>query len=508
MNISDKILALSAELGPKKKDLADQTNKLEDLTKQITDTDDPEIEETLLSESEDLTKSVDTLTGEVENLEKKLDSFRAIEKRQIAGAKPAQAPAVLKRDSLRDKPADSIVRMGVVKALAHIQRKNEHDLAAEMYPDDLKFKAVWDYTQKTAAPIATTTGATYAAALVDQEIGALLEEVESTSVAAALARRAQAAGGQLLNFGGANSVRVPVLAPTGASPTEPAWVMEGGAIPIGSLSISSTLVNKYKLAEILTTTLELKERSVVDIEALFRRAMTRAYSRVLDNAILDTSSAVAGVRPAGLRSTAAAPGGNGATTATGNATGGVASVTADISAMVGALLGNNQGAVPVLLMNNQDRMSLSFVTSALGEFMFQDQLGAGQVLGVPVVSSAHVPAGTVVMVDVSSLAMVLDVPMFDVSQVATVVEADAGPAGTAVAPTMADDGSGAVGTSGQVQDGIPVRPPGATTPAVAAGYQARSLWQTYSEGVRMIAPTAFIMMRSGVVTSRTAINWK
>jgi len=284
--------------------------------------------------------------------------------------------------------------------------------------------------------------------------------------------------------------------------------MEGGAIPIGSLSISSTLVNKYKLAEILTTTLELKERSVVDIEALFRRAMTRAYSRVLDNAILDTSSAVAGVRPAGLRSTAAAPGGNGATTATGNATGGVASVTADISAMVGALLGNNQGAVPVLLMNNQDRMSLSFVTSALGEFMFQDQLGAGQVLGVPVVSSAHVPAGTVVMVDVSSLAMVLDVPMFDVSQVATVVEADAGPAGTAVAPTMADDGSGAVGTSGQVQDGIPVRPPGATTPAVAAGYQARSLWQTYSEGVRMIAPTAFIMMRSGVVTSRTAINWK
>jgi HK97 family phage major capsid protein len=281
--------------------------------------------------------------------------------------------------------------------------------------------------------------------------------------------------------------------------------MEGGAIPIGSLSISSTMVNKYKLAEILTTTMELKERSVVDIEALFRRALTRAYSRVLDNALLDTSNAVAGVRPAGLRSTAAAPNGNGATTATGNATGGVASVTADVSAMVGALLANNQGAVPVLLMNNRDRMALSFVTSALGEFMFQDQLGAGMVLGVPVVSSAHVTQGTAVMVDVSSLAMILDMPMFDVSQVAAVVEADAG----AAAPTMADDGSGAVGTAGQVQAGIPLDDAGAATaPAVAVGSTARSLWQTWSEGIRLIAPTSFLMMRSGVVTTRTTIQWQ
>jgi hypothetical protein len=278
--------------------------------------------------------------------------------------------------------------------------------------------------------------------------------------------------------------------------------MEGGAIPIGSLSISSKLVNKYKLAEILTTTLELKERSVVDIEALFRRAILRAYSKVLDNAILDNSAAVPGVRPAGLLN-----GLTGANAGTGVSTGGVASVTADISAMVGALLANNQGAVPVLLMNNQDRMSLSFVTSALGEFMFQDQLGAGQVLGVPVVSSARVPAGTVVMVDVSSLAMILDAPMFDISQVAAVVEANA----DTTPPTMADDGSGAVGTAGQVQDGIPLHEAGASgagAPAVAVNSTARSLWQTFSEGVRMVAPTSFLMMRSGVVATRNTIAWK
>lgn len=111
------------------------------------------------------------------------------------------------------------------------------------------------------------------------------------------------------------------------------------------------------------------------------------------------------------------------------------------------------------------------------------------------------------MVDVSSLAMVLDMPMFDVSQVATVVEANA----DGVAPTMADDGSGAIGTAGQVQAGIPVEQAGtvaaAGAPAHAVGSTARSLWQTYSEGVRMIAPTSFLMMRSGVVTSRTAIKW-
>jgi len=286
-----------------------------------------------------------------------------------------------------------------------------------------------------------------------------------------------------------------VLAPTGATPTEPAWVQEGGAIPVGSLSLGSKILNQYKLAEILVTTMELKDRSITDIEALFRRAIQRAYSRVLDNALLGNGAAVPGVRPAGLL--------NGVTVTAGDATGGVASVTADIESMMGELMAVNEDAIAVLVINNRNRMSLGFLQSALGEFVFREEIASGRVLSVPIVSSGNVPYGTAVMVDVSSLAMALAAPEFDVSQVATVVMANA----DATAPTMADNGAGLVGTAGEVQEGIGVVPPAATLAGAGAGYTARSLWQTYSEGVRMIAPASWMMMRDGVVAGRNNLAW-
>jgi HK97 family phage major capsid protein len=286
-----------------------------------------------------------------------------------------------------------------------------------------------------------------------------------------------------------------VLSPTGANPTEPAWVAEGGAIPVGSFTIGSQVITRTKLCEILVTTMELKERSVVDIEALFRRVMERSYARVLDNALLSNLAAEPNLRPAGLL--------NGITVAAGDATGGVDSVTADLKAMMAEILAVNESAVPILLLNNQDRMALSFVTSALGEFQFRDDLNSGNVLGVPVVSSGNVPQGVAVMADLSSMAFALDAPEFDISNVATVVMADAG----AAAPTMADDGAGAVGTAGEVPTGINVVPNAATAAGAGAGYTARSLWQTMSEGIRMSAPTAWQVMRAGTIAARSGINW-
>ena len=254
MNVSDKILALSAELGPKKKDLEAQQKRLQDITAQVAEIDDNEQEELLLAEVEEVGKGVDALTTEVEGLEKKLDSYRAIEKRQAIGARPADtaAPATIKSEKLQSKPGDIIVRSAVVAALSHLRRCPEAQVIEELYPDDLRFKAALPVLggafQKAAAPIATTTDANYAAALVDEDIRAIMETIESQSVAAAMALWASRSGGMLVNFGMANSVRVPVLSPTGATPTEPAWVGEGGAIPIGKLQIGSTILNRYKLA--------------------------------------------------------------------------------------------------------------------------------------------------------------------------------------------------------------------------------------------------------------------
>jgi HK97 family phage major capsid protein len=496
-NISDKILNVSADLGPMRADLEAKQKELAELTETIASIeDDDEQEEILLAEAEDLGKSVDSLTEKVLKLEKRLDGLREAERHQLAKAVPArpETPAII-RPEKKYRPGDIFVKTAVVTALSHLRKKNESQVIEELYGEDIRFKSALPMLMKAEAPIATTTDTDYANALVREDIYGMMETIESQSVAAALANRAPGAGGMTVTFGGAQFVRVPVLSPTGANPTEPAWVAEGGAIPVGSFTIGSQVITRTKLCEILVTTMELKERSVVDIEALFRRVMERSYARVLDNALLSNLAAEPNLRPAGLL--------NGITVAAGDATGGVDSVTADLKAMMAEILAVNESAVPILLLNNQDRMALSFVTSALGEFQFRDDLNSGNVLGVPVVSSGNVPQGVAVMADLSSMAFALDAPEFDISNVATVVMADAG----AAAPTMADDGAGAVGTAGEVPTGINVVPNAATAAGAGAGYTARSLWQTMSEGIRMSAPTAWQVMRAGTIAARSGINW-
>ena len=75
-----------------------------------------------------------------------------------------------------------------------------------------------------------------------------------------------------------------------------------------------------------------------------------------------------------------------------------------------------------------------------------------------------------------------------------------------MAATAAQGAIGAVGTVGQVpvNSGIAVV---GSTGAAQVGQQTRSLWQSYSVGVRMIAPTSWGLMRANAVHSTTAITW-
>ena len=226
MSISDKILNLAAELGPERKKLEELTARSEELTKQVGEIDDVEQEEVLLAELDEIGKEIETVTPRVETFEKKLESYREIEKRQASMGKPAdlQAPAILKTVRKKETPGDIFVKSAVVTALSHLRRMPEQQVAEDLYGDDLRFKATMPLILKTEAPIATTTDTNYASALVQEDVRGLMEEIEATSVAAALALWAQRSGGMLVNFGGAQTIRIPKLTPTGASPTEPAWV--------------------------------------------------------------------------------------------------------------------------------------------------------------------------------------------------------------------------------------------------------------------------------------------
>ena len=476
MNLSDRIAAADAELVSLKDALVEATKSLEAA---------PE-EETLLIEVEELSAKVEKQANTTQALKNAENALAARAERAVA------APAQVQARHMKSAPEGLMFKHATAQFIAYAERKDVGQVISERYADEMDVvKESFDHVRKTAVSPANTGTAGWAQELVQTDIQGFLNTLRTTSVAAALASKSQN-----LTFGGFNSITVPRRNPLSATPTEPAWVAEGSPIPLTQFSFGSATINRYKLAAITTMTKELAERSTPAIEGILRDALTEAYSVVLDNALLSSGAAIAGVRPAGLR--------NGITTAAGNATGGSASLIADLKAMLAYMQTNRTGSRPVLLMNNQTRLSVAMLQSSLSEFLYRDEIAQGRLLGMEVVSSDHVPAGVVMMVDADALVTAFDVPSFDVSEVATVVEASA----DTTAPTMANAAADAISTAGQVGPnlGQHVTEEGKTYVA-GAGYTARSLWQTMSVGIRMHAPTSWAMLRPNSLVERTGVTW-
>ena len=478
MAIADRVSAAEAELLKNNDALVEATKALEAA---------PD-EEALLAQVEELASIVEKNANTVEALKK-------AEAALAARATPVSAPAVvpqMKKDGKGN--GDLLWKMATAQFIAFSQRKEVGQVLAERYKDNDQLPAAIDYVQKSVVNPAMTSVSGWASELVRTDIQGFLDTLRTVSVAAELAARSQR-----LNFGGYDSITVPMRNPLGATLTEPAWVGEAGNIPLTQFSFGSAKLNRYKLAAITTFTRELADRSTPQIEGLLRDALTEAYAQVLDAALLSNAAAVTGVRPAGLL--------NNVTGVAGTSGGGEAAVLADMKTMINAMTAARLGARPVLIIPTANRLSLSLMMNPLGQRAFADEIAAGRLLGVEVISSQHVPASTAILVDASTFATAFDTPIFDVSDVATVTEANANGTAPTMAATAAQAAIGAVGTAGQVpvNSGIAVA---GSTGAAQVGQQTRSLWQTYSVGIRMIAPTSWALLRgSTAVQETTSITW-
>jgi HK97 family phage major capsid protein len=475
MSIAERITAADAELVALKDQLVEATKSLE-----------------AAPEEESLLVQVEELTGKVESKQKSVDALKKAESALAARATPIGAPAVIvdmKKDAKGD--GDLLWKMAAAQFIAYSQRKDVHQVIEERYKGHNALPAAIDYVQKTAVNPAMTSTLSWAQELVQTDTQGFLNTLRTVSVAAELASRSLR-----LSFGGYDSITVPMRNPLGATLSEPAWVGEAGAIPLTQFQFGSAKINRYKLAAISTFTKEIAERSTPQIEGLLRDALTESYAQVLDAALLSNGAAVVGIRPAGLLA--------GVTAVAGTAGGGEAAVIADMKAAITAMTNQRLGARPVLIIPTANRLSLSLMMNPLGQRAFADEVAAGRLLGIEVISSQHVPANTAILIDAATFATAFDTPMFDVSDVATVVEANA----DATPPTMANSGvAGAAGTPGQVAVNGGIKVSG-TTGTGSAGYTARSLWQTYSVGIRMIAPTSWNLMRgAGAVHVTNTLTW-
>lgn len=452
MKISDKIVAAQEEI-------KGATEALEAIKKNIEDNDrDPTDEETTQIEHyseviEEKTKSVDSLKVLEKAMARNADSGRS---------KQSDMPTAFAKAST-EKKDDIFIKMATAHLCAHLMTKNVDSLVDEMYSNDSRVQAVL----RAAVNPATTTTAGWAAELVQTSIQGFMEELRGESAYAQIAPL-----GTALVFGANGSISVPGW---GGSGTDLAgsFVAEGAAIPVKKGTLTSKAMNRYKMAVISTFTKEIIRSSVPQIESLVRQKIREDTAQAIDNALLDAAAASAGVRPASIL--------NGAPTQAATGTGSAADVITDMTWLY-SQINANAGRRMVLLLHPRRVAGLSMKTNAAGAFMFRSDVAAGNLLGARLIQSTHIPVGTIVLMDAADFASAFDIPDFEVSDVATIVEAsDVAPA-PVVGPV-----SGAAGTT----------PP--TT--------VRSLFQTWSTALRMVMPLSWAKMRTDTLAYITAAAW-
>ena len=411
-----------------------------------------------------------------------------------ASAPVARTPA---KAAVKEKGGSLLIKNIAVAVIAKMTDTPQAEVMAQMYGDDERVKAVsksYGTTMtrlvKDATSAATTTDPDWASDLVRSDIRGFMEELCQVSVYGALYTNAASMS---LEFGGANSVTIPRRDRTDQSNGNAtglaaaaqlgqqmggAFVGENGVIPVKQAKLTSAVMNRYKMAVISAFTTELLEQSTPNIEAIIRTSILEDTALALDGAFLDGRAAVGGVRPASAFNSAATQAGTSGGTAT--------AVITDLKYLLGRMSSIN-GASPVLIMNSNRLLGLSTITTAAGGFMFRDEIAAGRLLGIPVIASTTVADTVVGIIDAGSMALANDAPRFAVSDQATLTMASSDDQ----TPTQAMDAAGAVGPEEQVLPGsginVAQQP---ALPAAAAGYEAQSLFQTYSQAVRMVMPTS------------------
>jgi HK97 family phage major capsid protein len=465
-------------------------------------------------QSETNLTNVQRATGEVEALFTRLSTLRAAEtasarRAAAAPAPPAAAPspiltpvsraivtttgepasrsaAIVHRTETRDVPSCTrFAQLVMAASIARTRHRSLDDVVLELFPDNKEVIAI----ARTAVGVADSTTAGWAAELVRYETRAMLDEtMNPTSIWPKLAAR-----GTSLDFAGAHSVLIPQL--NAGMTTGGAWVGEGGVIPLVHGAFTSKRLFRYKLAGIVPITKELQRVSSPAAVDAMSKLLQQFISNLLDSCLIDAQPEVPGVRPAGLL--------NGVTPIAGAAGGGYEALRSDLEAITNAFTAANIGTNPVLLVNSSKAFRLRTMVNALGQLVFPD--GATDVLGFPVIASQFVPPTIAIAVAAEKFVSALDPLELDTSEEATLTMANA----DLTAPTQAGTlpGGGGLGTAaGQVvpDGGIPVS---GASGASTAGYQALSLWQTWSLGVRLVFPASFGLTQPGAVQEVTAITW-
>lgn len=248
------------------------------------------------------------------------------------------------------------------------------------------------------------------------------------------------------------------------------WVGEGKAKPVTSMGFNTVNLGFYKVAAIAVLTEELIRFSDPNAERLVRDELARAVIERIDTDFISpTVAAIAGVRPASiLNGVAAIP-----------STGTDAdAVLCDLQALESAFIeANNEPDQGVYIMRPGVANILGRMQNALGQSMYPGiNMRGGTLLGLPVITSNYVPAGTVALIAAGDI-------------------------------YLADDGQVAVDASREasiLMDTAPATLMDSTTPTDA---ELVSMYQTNSVAVRAERYINYARRRDAGVAHLSGVDW-
>lgn len=454
--------AAGLPLVPKGKSMTTLSKRIEDAQELLVQKKDKLTE---LTNDHDLDNdAIESVTHEIDGIERSLANLKASEARIGVNAAPAganlQAPAIRKPLGvhLREpKPEDLIVRAAVCNVLAFATGKDPIRIMEERYRDHEATQIV----VRAAVAGATTTQSGWAAELVETAMGAFMESLRPVAVYPRLA-----ALGTSLSFGpGRAAIKLPARS---ASPSiSGSFVAESAPIPVRRLGLTSVTLSPHKMGVISVFSREIARLSNPAIEGLLRQEIQADTALTIDTLLLDAAAGSA-TRPAGLT--------NGVASLTESTAGGYQAILEDIQTLAAPFDAANAGRTLVLLMNPAQARLLKMTPgpNASG-FGWAEQF----LSEFTVISSTTIPSGNVYMVDAADFATAAgDAPEFDVSE-QTVLH---------------------------MEDTSPAHISAAGTPNIVAA-PAQSMFQTAQIALRMILDITWAMRRTGMVQWMDDVSW-
>ncbi|WP_242218019.1 phage major capsid protein [Shinella zoogloeoides] len=341
--------------------------------------------ETLDAES---AEAADTLTDEIKSIDDHLKRLRLVESLKASTAKPVtnvvdtksgsdardgRVPAQV-RVKQRSEPGIEFARLAKVKALAHLDRESNRDVAKALYGED---SAVYRLVTKANVVAGASVAGNWAEDLVGDETSVYADFAEYLRPMTIVGKFGQ---GNIPNLRRV-PFRTPLIGQTGGG--QAYWVGEGKPKPLTAFDFNRTTLDELKVATISVVTEELLRKSSPSADAILRDALAAAVAERIDIDFIDPDkAAAAGVSPASITNgvVAIASSGNDAD-----------AIREDIRALMATFVAaNNPPTSAVFIMSSANALAVSLMRNPLGQQEFPGiTMNGGTLEGIPVIVSEY-----------------------------------------------------------------------------------------------------------------------